>query len=229
MPNDWSREEVEATVADYLAMLASELAGVPYNKAARRRDLAKQLHNRSEQAIEFKHANISAVLVDLGFPYISGYKPRSNYQQLLHEVVSDRLTADPELLNVAAADADQPIVVPEVDDTLAVLTSPPASAEPPRAIQQPRARRSFSTNYLEREARNRSLGLAGEQFVLNFERARLLSLRRMAWLDASSTPHVCVGMEKVMTFSHSKSPGGSGSSKQDHEVRARIAVLRFEQ
>jgi hypothetical protein len=180
MPADWSRAEVEATVADYLAMLASELAGVPYNKAAHRRDLAKQLDNRSEQAIEFKHANISAVLINLGFPYISGYKPRSNYQQLLYEVVSERLAADPQLLNVAAADADQPIVVPEVDDILAVLTAPPTSTEPPRAAQQPQARRSFSTNYLEREARNRSLGLAGEQFVLNFERARLLNLRKDA-------------------------------------------------
>ena len=29
-------------------------------------------------------------------------------------------------------------------------------------------------NYLEREANNRSLGLAGEEFVINFERARLI-------------------------------------------------------
>jgi len=178
MPADWSREEVEATIADYLAMLASELAGVSYNKAAHRRKLAELLDGRSEQAIEFKHANISAVLIDLGFPYISGYKPRSNYQLLLYEVVSERLAANPQLLSVAAADADQPIVVPEVDDILSVLTSPPTSAEPPRAVQQSQVRRSFSTNYLEREARNRSLGLAGEQFVLNFERARLLSLRK---------------------------------------------------
>jgi hypothetical protein len=178
MSNDWSREEVEATVADYLAMLASELAGVPYNKTAHRRKLAELLDGRSEQAIEFKHANTSAVLIDLGFPYISGYKPRSNYQQLLYAAVSGRIAANPQLLNVAAADADQPIVVPEVDDILSVLTSPPVSTEPPRAVQQSEGRRSFSTNYLEREARNRSLGLAGEQFVLNFERARLLSLRK---------------------------------------------------
>lgn len=32
------------------------------------------------------------------------------------------------------------------------------------------------TNYIEREARNRSLGYAGELFVLNFERARLIHL-----------------------------------------------------
>ena len=31
MPADWSLAEVEATISDYLAMLASELAGVPYS------------------------------------------------------------------------------------------------------------------------------------------------------------------------------------------------------
>jgi hypothetical protein len=79
MSIDWSREEVEATVADYFAMLVAELAGVPYNKAAHRRSLLKVLMHRTEQSVEFKHANISAVLIELGFPYISGYKPRSNY------------------------------------------------------------------------------------------------------------------------------------------------------
>ena len=181
MPNDWSREEVEATVADYLAMLSAELAGVPYNKTVHRRELVKVLHNRSEQAIEFKHANISAILIDLGFPYIAGYKPRSNYQQLLYDVVSDRLAENPRLLNVAAADADLPIVVPEVDDILSVVTSPPTRSEPARTAQQSQVRRRpFSTNYLEREARNRSLGSAGEEFVLNFERARLLTAGREA-------------------------------------------------
>jgi hypothetical protein len=181
MPNDWSREEVEATVADYLAMLSAELVGIPYNKAMHRRELMRLLNSRSEQAIEFKHANVSAVLIDLGFPYIAGYKPRSNYQQLLYDVVCDRLAENPRLLNVAAADADLPIVVPEVDDILSVLTSPPTTSEPDRAAQQSQVRqRSFSTNYLEPEARNRSLGSAGEEFVLNFERARLLAARREA-------------------------------------------------
>ena len=32
----------------------------------------------------------------------------------------------------------------------------------------------LTMNYVEREARNRSLGLAGETFALNFERARLV-------------------------------------------------------
>lgn len=70
--DDWSREEVEAIVADYLGMLALELAGSPYNKAEHRRSLAKRLNDRSEGSIEFKHANISAALIQAGLPFISG-------------------------------------------------------------------------------------------------------------------------------------------------------------
>jgi Domain of unknown function (DUF3883) len=172
---DWLRTEVEATVADYFAMLAKELSSVSYNKTAHRRHLATLLVGRSEQSIEFKHANISAVLIELGFPYISGYKPRSNYQRLLHDVVADRLASSRLLLDLAAADVDQPIAVPEVDDILSVLTDPPAPASRRDTAREPTGiRTTFSVNYLEREAHNRSLGAAGEEFVVNFERARLI-------------------------------------------------------
>lgn len=172
---DWSRAEVEAIVEDYLAMLASELAGTPYNKASHRRALLPRLEGRSEQSIEFKHANISAALLDSGFPYINGYKPRSNYQALLADVVSERLVSAQDLQAIAAADADRPIAVPEVDDILAVLTQPPKLELPVDVAREPRAPLvRLPTNYLEREARNRSLGNAGELFVLNYERARLI-------------------------------------------------------
>lgn len=158
-------------------MLAAELAGVPYSKAAHRRRLIAHLNNRSEQSVEFKHANISAILIELGFPYISGYKPRSNYQQLLYEVVAERLATSQPLLNVAAADADLPMVVPQVEDILSVLVAPPTPSTVERAAREPtRFRPSFAVNYLEREARNRSLGAAGEEFVIAFERARLIHL-----------------------------------------------------
>lgn len=61
---DWTRTEVQAIVDDYLFMLASELAGAPYNKAAYRRALKPLLNDRSDQSIEFKHCNISAALLD---------------------------------------------------------------------------------------------------------------------------------------------------------------------
>lgn len=167
--------EVEATVADYLSMLGKELAGVPYNKAEHRRKLAMLLSRRSEQAIEFKHANISAALLDQGFPYISGYKPRSHYQDLLVEVVAERLSASKALLELAAADADQPMVVPEVEHILSIVTDAPHVTPGPSRVSEPRVTiPTLTTNYVEREARNRSLGLAGEEFILGYERARLI-------------------------------------------------------
>lgn len=173
----WTAEEVEAIVADYFAMLATELAGKPYNKAEHRRRLLSLLRRRSEQSIEFKHANISAVLIELGFPYIPGYKPRSNYQHLLREVVSERLASNSELLRLAAADVERPTEVPEVSDILQALTAPPRPVvHGHRTAERKSTYLPTPFNYLEREARNRALGTAGEEFVINFERARLIKL-----------------------------------------------------
>lgn len=175
MQRGWAREEVEATVASYVAMLQAELSGIPYNKAEHRRQLLPLLNDRSEQSIEFKHANISAILIELGFPFISGYKPRSNYQELLLEVVSDRLRENPAIQGIAAADTERVAIVPTVDDILKALTDPPKPVVLKNRASSPAGRYTVtSVNYLEREASNRSLGLAGEEFVINFERARLI-------------------------------------------------------
>jgi Domain of unknown function (DUF3883) len=175
---DWSRAEVEATVTDYFAMLEAELRGEPYSKAEHRRGLVKLLNKRSEQSVEFKHANISAVLIELGIPYISGYKPRSNYQGLLAEVAADRLAAQHRLIRVVAEDVDK-VVVPRFGDLLDALVDAPVGlsprkvAEPIKPPYKDRLPRP-AVNYLEREARNRALGAAGEDFVLRFEQARLV-------------------------------------------------------
>ncbi len=179
MADDWSRAEVEATVSDYLAMLEAELRGEAYSKSEHRRALVKLMSGRSEQSIEFKHANISAVLIELGIPYISGYKPRSNYQRLLAEVVAERLAGQRHLIRVVAEDADKAVVL-TFDDLLNALVDAPVGlsskskvaepAKPPYKGHLPRP----AVNYLEREARNRALGSAGEEFVLRFEQARLV-------------------------------------------------------
>jgi Domain of unknown function (DUF3883) len=182
--SDWSRQEVEAIVDDYLAMLASELAGTAYKKAAHRRALLPLLNSRTEQSIEFKHANISAALLDAGFPYIAGYKPRSNYQALLAEVLSERMSGAAQLREIAAADADCPMVVPEVDDILAVLSTPPRPSGDTHKVAEPtRPAIRLTTNYIEREAHNRSLGVAGELFALNYERARLIHIGKESLAD----------------------------------------------
>jgi hypothetical protein len=70
---DWTAAEVAATVDDYLDMLAAEAANQRYSKTAHRRALRRRLSaNRTESAIEYKHQNISAVMLELGLPYIPG-------------------------------------------------------------------------------------------------------------------------------------------------------------
>lgn len=98
MARDWSRLEVEATVADYFDMLAAELRGEPYNKSEHRRGLKPLLDDRSDSAIERKHQNISAILLELGERPILGYRPLSNYQQLLYDVVAERVAGESDLV-----------------------------------------------------------------------------------------------------------------------------------
>ena len=124
MGEDWSREEVEATVADYFDMLNNELRGLDYNKTDHRRRLARLLNARSDRAIERKHQNISAVLIVLGFPYVAGYKPLRNYQQLLYDIVSSRLENNHSLVDIVRVQVEQPATMPVVDDILAALVDP---------------------------------------------------------------------------------------------------------
>lgn len=181
MARHWTREEVEATVADYFGMLEKELRGEPFNKAAHRRALMAFLDQRSATSIERKHQNISAILIELGYPYIFGYKPLGNYQRLLAEIVAERVIEDRALDRTVQEAVVKEATVPPVSSFLDRLEQPPESGEfvyPPfrRAVTDGLI--SPRVNYLEREAHNASLGRAGEEFVIAFERARLQYLDR---------------------------------------------------
>lgn len=180
MSRDWSRTEVEALVADYLSMLACELREEPYNKTEHRRALAHLLDGRSDGSIERKHQNLSAVLIDHGFPWIPGYKPLSNYQQLLAEVVADRLDADRELALTAQAAIERPAPSIAVTDILDRCEKAPDlrgnTGERYPVSTTHLVVRETPINYLELEARNIALGTAGEGFAVEFEKARLRSL-----------------------------------------------------
>ncbi len=181
MPEDWSRAEVEAAVADYLVMLRFERAGIPFNKSEHRRALSQLLRNRTDGSIERKHQNISAVLLALRIPYIKGYKPLSNFQQLLFDVVSAQVDGAVDLLATLELEANAPAQIPSFDDILSTLVPVPVPAGGPRVSYYdrvragPRIRRGV--DYLAMDASNRSLGDAGEEYVVRFEQARLVAAR----------------------------------------------------
>lgn len=177
-------------------MLRLELTGHKYNKTEHRRALLEQLNNRSDGSVELKHQNISAVLIEMGIPYIDGYKPRFNYQRsLLPAAVADYLKNNPQIQLLFAADIDAMPQIPSIEDFLSSWEPPPVREDrkipvvtEPRAIYNP-----SGVNYLEREAQNLLLGEAGEQFVINYERARLIRAGKNSLADRVEQVSATVG------------------------------------
>lgn len=171
---EWSRNEVEAIVADYLKMLSLELSGQTFNKSAHRRALQIKLNQRSDSSVEFKHCNLSAVMIDLGFPYVRGYQPRGNYQALLYEVATAQVKQSAILDSVAQSAVQQPAVTPTMLNFSDVETTPPNRQFTVSEASAPKYFNPVKRDYLAQEARNQSLGLAGEEFVLHYEHWRLV-------------------------------------------------------
>jgi hypothetical protein len=176
MPGNWSIDEVEAIVADYFAMLATELSGNDYNKAEHNRQLQQRI-DRNKGSIEFKHQNISAVLENFRQPSIAGYLPRQNYQLLLEQVVLQWLEGHPTFFKDFE---DGPVLSPRVPppfpavalSSLVVVPPEPRLGEQLRD-EGDRVTRFYRTDFVKRDAENRRLGGFGEEWVLEFERRRL--------------------------------------------------------
>lgn len=173
MSDSWSNIEVELIVADYFQMLSSEMKGEAYSKAEHRRYLSPLLNSRSDGSIEFKHQNISAVLIYLGQPYIKGYLPRYNYQKVLVDKVIDYLTRNINIEDQFRHFADKKIIHREssLKFEKLIVEAPTLSA-----VSEPSTRYNrnpIKINYLEREQRNQSLGKSGEQLVMQFEKWNL--------------------------------------------------------
>ena len=121
---DWTREEVEATVKDYFETLRLEAAGISYSKTKHNERLRSKLTARSKASIELKHQNISAILDQLGLPYLRGYKPRSNLQDLLRRTVLDFVGRNQNALESVMASFDAQ-TTPGAQEFRVVLIEPP--------------------------------------------------------------------------------------------------------
>jgi hypothetical protein len=164
-------------------MLAAELAGEPYVKAHHSRELMR-LIGRTHRSVESKHMNISAVLEELGRPIIRGYRPYPNYQRSILQAIERFLVREPTLWVPTATERH----VFDVGGGVMPFLEPPPALAPPRArpAELERLVRKFDAG--ERDFRNRTLGRAGEEAVLLFERSRLEAderpdlARRVRWV-----------------------------------------------
>jgi len=162
----WQEPELDAIVSDYFEMLAADLSGTPYVKARHRADLMTRI-GRSQKSIEFKHQNISAVLDELGAPWIPGYRPARNYQSAIFDAIDRYLAGHPDVLDAPVAER------PAQPASGEVFVPPPLPAASDGPIPEPLRRLVRKYDPVERDARNRKLGKAGEAFVLDLEQRQL--------------------------------------------------------
>jgi hypothetical protein len=182
--DDWTDLQNDACVARYFSMLEQELTGEAYNKAAQNRLLQEQT-GRSRGSIEFKLCNISAAFRGFGLPTIRGYKPRFNFQMSLAESVSRWLAAHPDW---EPSSFGRPAVAMAEPATIFVGVAPTFRNQAPQELDQMLAvARRFDV--AARDARNRTLGRAGEERVLRHERQALRRhgrddlARRVRWVS----------------------------------------------
>ena len=181
---DWQDDELDAIVADYFAMLAADLSGRPYVKSRHSAALMAQI-GRTHRSVEFKHQNISAVLDELGMPWIPGYKPKRNYQNAIFDAIDRYLTKHPAILEPVPASARRRAVRPPKS-----LSPPPSLAAANEPIPERLRRLVRKFDPVERDHRNRSLGKAGEEFVVDLERRQLTEAdrpdlaRKVRWVAA---------------------------------------------
>ncbi len=168
---DWQDDELDVIVADYFVMLKAELAGKDYVKAHHNKRLIAELQ-RSHRSIEFKHGNVSAVLERMGLPWIRGYRPRENFQKAIFPAIDRYLARHPEVLEPAVAPVSEKVP----NDP--VFVEPPPVVELAQKVNKDLQRLVRKYDPATRDQRNRSLGKAGEEFVVGVERHRLETAKR---------------------------------------------------
>ena len=162
-------------------MLGDDLAGRPYVKSRHSAALMARI-GRSHRSVEFKHQNISAVLDELGLPWIPGYKPKSNYQNAIFDAIDRYLTAHRDVLETA------PTLVPVEASPSEVFVLPPIIETADREVPVRLRRLVSKFDPVQRDYRNRVLGKAGEAFVVDLEARRLHAesrsdlARRVRWV-----------------------------------------------
>jgi hypothetical protein len=179
----WQSDELDAIVADYFAMLAANLSGEWYVKSSHSKGLMARI-GRTHHSIEFKYQNISAVLDELGLPWIPGYRPKRNYQSAIFDAIDRYLTKHSDVLESVPISPTPPALPTEI------FVAPPPLVSVPERIPEGLKRLVRKFDPVARDHRNRSLGKAGEEFVYNLERRRLAAVgrsdlsQRVRWVAA---------------------------------------------
>lgn len=174
----WSALEIDAVVAGYIDMLRMELRGERYSKADAVRQLQALLPARTAGSIERKLQNISAILDEAGLEWIDGYKPLRHYQGELKPSVLAAVGPSHRIGEALASYGTSSLVAARPSR----LATDDVVVPPPGAPAHGRHRTSVALTggpiAALRDFQTRQLGAAGEEWVIDLERERLVRAGR---------------------------------------------------
>lgn len=173
----WSKTELAILVSDYFLMLEAELTGTTYESK-----VPVQLFKRPKDLVNAQRQNISSLLIKMGLPYLEKFEPISTDFGLLSEEIDLFIDKKPEFFeNLAKVPLLNPKrgVAFEIKKPEELFEAPPLKSLLINPISKPwLSRKGRLTDFAERDALNRSLGMVGEEFVYELERHRLTELGR---------------------------------------------------
>jgi len=179
----WNWLECEFVVDLYFRMLEMQINKQAFVKTHLYSELLPSLNNRNIKSVESKCQNVSAIMVQYGYPYVIGLKPRWNYQKQLDKVVLSRLTGHSNEIddliekNLAIPEADEVLIEwDKVLDSVLPEHIPGVKDSKPEYLAR-------KIDYSQRENSNRKLGESGEKFVMEYERFRMIQAGREDLVD----------------------------------------------
>lgn len=179
----WRDEELDTIVDAYFTMLAADLSGHAYVKSRQTAALMARM-GRTHRSVEFKLENISAVLDELGISWIPGYKPKKNYQNAIFDAIDRYLSSHPNALEPTRK------APPAMTLSDGIFVPTPVRTAVNDRIPKRLQRLVQKFDPVERDHRNRSLGKAGEVFVVDLEKRQLVEAdrpelaQRVRWVAA---------------------------------------------
>ena len=174
----WTAVERMGAVDLYLQMLSMHIRG----EVPRQRELfeafAAEYPARNVNSIKNKIYNVSACFAALDLPYLENLTPRFNFQRELLDDVQGAAAKNAELLDELARLPSKRLGAGAVDLPTDALVEPPTlTADAQRFMGKARIQRG-PIDYIGREQANAALGLAGEEWVVEYERRRLADAGR---------------------------------------------------
>lgn len=174
----WSAAERAGAVALYLRMLSMHIRG----EVPRQRELfgafSAEYPARNVNSIKNKIYNVSACFAALELPYLENLTPRFNFQRDLLDDVQAAAAKNFELLDELARLPSRRIGASLVESGHDLVVPPPSlTADAERFMGRARLQRA-PIDFVAREQANVALGLAGEEWVVSYERRRLVGAGR---------------------------------------------------